>query len=53
MVVDGGKRIRTLGRGPVGVLEVDLDELAGYEIQRLAVVAQEHVVANAGREHPA
>jgi len=32
---------------------MDLDELAGHEVQRLAVVAGQHIVADGGREHAA
>ena len=41
VVVDRGQRIAALGRGAVGVVEMHLDELAGDEVQRLAVVAHE------------
>ena len=52
MVMDRGQRIGALGRGAVAVGEMDLDELAGDEVQRLAVGAHERQVRDAGREHP-
>src|SRR5690606_30508652 len=51
MVVDGGQRIRALGRRAVGVLEMHLYELAGDEVQRLPVAAAEGQVRNRRREH--
>ena len=53
VVVDGRQRIAALGRGAVGVMEVHLQELAGDEIQRLPVVADEGQVGDARREHAA
>ena len=53
MVVDRRQRIAALGRRAVGVAEMHLDELAGDEVQRLPVVADELVVAHAGRQHAA
>src|SRR3546814_10229338 len=51
MVVDRRQRVAALGRGAVGVLEVHLHELAGDEIQRLAVVTHERQVRDRRREH--
>src|SRR3546814_10456343 len=51
MVVDRRQRVAALGRGAVGVFEVHLHELAGDEIQRLAVVAHERQVRDRRREH--
>ena len=53
VVVLGRQRIAAARGGAVGVGEVDLDELAGDVIQRLAVVAQERQVGDGGRDHPA
>src|SRR5690606_5652970 len=46
----GRQRIAALGLGAIGVLEVHLDELPRQELQRLAVVAAEHVMADARRQ---
>ncbi|MNS90309.1 hypothetical protein D3C72_1243590 [compost metagenome] len=53
VIVDGRQRIAALGFGAIGVAEMDLDELAGLEIQRLAVVTHELVMADGGRQHAA
>ena len=53
MVVRGGQRVAALGRGAVTVVEVHLHELAGDEVQRLAVGADEAEVGHGGRQHPA
>ncbi len=53
VVVDGRQRIAALGRGAVGVVEMHLDELAGDEIQRRAVVADEGVMAHGRGQHAA
>lgn len=49
MIVDGRQRIAALGRRAIGVVEMDLDELAGLEIQRLPVVTDELTVGHGGR----
>src|SRR5690606_29952774 len=51
MRVDGGQRIAALGRGAVGTGEMDLDELARLEIQRLPVITDELVMTDRRREH--
>jgi len=51
VVVDRGQGVAALGGSAVGVLEMDLDELSGLEIQRLAVITQELVVADGGGQH--
>jgi len=51
VIMNGRQRIAALGSGAVGVLEMDLDELAGLEIQRLAVITQELVVADGRGQH--
>ena len=53
VVVDRRQRIAALGRGAIGVLEMHLDELPGDEIQRLAIVSHERVMAHARGEHAA
>lgn len=53
MVVDGRQRVAALGFGAVGVAEMDLDELAGLEIQRLPIVTHELVVADGRGQHAA
>src|SRR5690606_9294710 len=52
-VVRRGQRIAAPRRGAIGIVEVDLDELAGNEIQRLAIVTFKHVVTDRGRQHAA
>ena len=52
VVVLGGQRIAAPRRGAIGIGEVDLDELAGDVVQRLAVVAQERQVGHGRRDHP-
>src|SRR5690606_36617202 len=52
-VVQRGQRMAAPPRGAIGIVEVDLDELAGNEIQRLDIVTFKLVVTDRGRQYAA